>query len=71
MINKRLTKRDIEGFLSAFIYNNYGATNFNQIAPLVFTDDNVVAKTLNHRVRANPPPVDANGELDLYEVQGD
>jgi hypothetical protein len=56
MINKKLQKRDIEGFLSAFIYNAYGATNIGNVAPLVFTDDNYVSKKLNNRVRGNPPP---------------
>lgn len=71
MINKRITKRDVEGFLSAFIYNAYGATNVNSIAPLVFTDDNYVATKLNNRTRGNPPPPDVNGELEQIEVKED
>jgi hypothetical protein len=63
MISKKLNKRDIEGFLSAFIYNAYGTTDINKIAELVFTDDNFVAKKLNHRVRGNPPPPEVNGEI--------
>ena len=63
MINKKLNKKDVEGFLSAFIYNTYGTTNVDSIAPLVFTDDNVVAKKLNHRVRGNPPPPEVNGDI--------
>lgn len=70
-MSKKITKRDIEGFLSAFIYNAYGSTNVNEIAPLVFTDDNYVAKKLNRRVRGNPPPPEANGDLDLYDVKDD
>lgn len=27
MVSKKVTKKDVEGFLSAFIYNTYGATN--------------------------------------------
>ena len=71
MIQKKISKKDIEGFLSAFIYNAYGGTNANNIAPLVFTDENYVAKKLNNRARANPPPADVNGDLDLYEVNED
>ena len=71
MVTKKLTKRDIEGFLSAFIYNAYGSTNVETIAPLVFTEENYVAKRLNHRNRANPPPPEVNGDLDLYEVNED
>jgi hypothetical protein len=29
LIHKRLHKKDIEGFLSAFVYNAYGATDIN------------------------------------------
>jgi hypothetical protein len=68
MVNKQLAKRDIEGFLSAFIYNAYGTTDAKQVVPLIFTDENYVSKKLNNRVRANPPPDDINGDLDLYEV---
>ena len=68
LINKKLNKRDIEGFLSSFIYNAYGSTNVNNIAPLVFTDENYVAKKLNHRVRPNPPPAEVNGEIKVVEV---
>jgi len=58
MVNKRLNKRDIEGFLSSFVYNAYGSTNINQIANMVFSDENIGNK-LNNRVRGNPPPEDA------------
>jgi hypothetical protein len=53
------------------VYNAYGATNADGIAPLIFTDENYVAKKLNGRSRANPPPADVNGDLDLYEVNED
>ena len=71
MITKKLNKKDIESFLSSFIYNAYGATNANQIANLVFTEDNYVAKTLSSKIRANPPPPEVNGDLDLYEINED
>ena len=71
LISKKIHKKDIEGFLSAFIYNAYGSTNASTIAPLVFTDENYVAKKLNGRTRANPPPPDVNGDLDLYDVNED
>ncbi len=71
MMQKKITKQDVEGFLSAFVYNAYGATNASSIAPLVFTDENYVAKKLNGRSRANPPPAYINGDLDLYEVNND
>lgn len=35
---------------------------------MVFTDENYVAKKLNHRIRANPPPNEVNGDLAQIEV---
>jgi hypothetical protein len=58
-----LSKKDIEGFLSSFIYNTYGSTNIANLQSMVFTDENYVAKKLNHRLRANPPPPEVNGDL--------
>ena len=70
-MNKKLHKKDIESFLSAFIYNAYGATNASTIAPLVFTDENYVAKKLTGRTRANPPPPEVNGDLDQYDIKNE
>jgi hypothetical protein len=68
MANKRLNKKDIEGFLSSFVYNTYGSTNAGTIGNVIFTDENYIGTKLNHRARANPPPPEVNGDLDLYEV---
>jgi hypothetical protein len=67
-MQKKLSKADIEGFLSAMIYNAYGSTNASTIAPLIFTDENYVNKKLSTRQRPNPPPADVNADMDLYEV---
>lgn len=73
--NRRIQKRDIEGFLSAFNYNKYGATNINKIAPLVFEKDaNLLSLTIASKVRANPPPEFVNEELGFVkpaELKGD
>lgn len=66
MVNKKINKKDIEGFLSAFIYNTYGGTSINELPKIVFSEENYVSKKLNHRKRANPPPPEVNGDLDLY-----
>jgi len=68
LINKRLNKKDIEGFLSAFVFNQYGNTARGELSNIVFANDNYISKKLQHRIRGNPPPPDVNGELDLYEV---
>jgi len=39
MINLKITKRDVEGFLSAFSYNAYGSTNIDSISKLIYTRD--------------------------------
>jgi Ca2+-binding EF-hand superfamily protein len=69
LVAQKLAKRDVESFLSAFIYNSYGSTNFDHVAPLVYTDENVVSTKLNHRVRGNPPPVEANGDIQIKDLQ--
>ena len=69
VIKRRLTKADIEGFLSAFKYNKHGATDLATIAPLVFEKDaNKLTIALNARQRANPPPAFVNQEL--CDVEG-
>lgn len=39
LINRRISKKDIEGFLSGFVYNNHGSTDIAAVAPLVFEKD--------------------------------
>jgi hypothetical protein len=46
LIAKTVQKRDVEGFLSAFNYNQYGATNINDVAGLVFTRDDEIPQRL-------------------------
>jgi hypothetical protein len=66
IIHKRISKKDIEAFLSAFVYNAYGSTNVDTVAKLVFTDENYVAKQLSRKTRANPPPDEVNLELNQF-----
>lgn len=64
LIARRVSKGDIEGFLSAFVYNAHGSTDINSVAPIVYeADPNKLSTTLTTRVRANPPPVVANEDL--------
>ena len=64
VLKRRLTKRDLEGFLSAFKYNNHGGTDIGSIAPLVFEkDNNKITTDLAKRQRANPPPSFVNEDL--------
>eukprot|EP00831_Metopus_contortus_P001674 TRINITY_DN10601_c0_g1_i2.p1 TRINITY_DN10601_c0_g1~~TRINITY_DN10601_c0_g1_i2.p1 ORF type:complete len:208 (+),score=58.51 TRINITY_DN10601_c0_g1_i2:127-750(+) len=56
-LNKReVSRRDLEGFLSAFLYNRYKMTNVNRIAPMAFSDDTEISKKILSIERANPPP---------------
>lgn len=71
MVNKKLQKKDLEGFLSSFIYNAYGSTDMGSIAPTIFREDNYIDKKLNNRVRGNPPPPEVNSDLEQQEVRED
>lgn len=71
LMGRKLVKRDIEGFLSAFNYNAYGATNVNEISTLIFTSDDQIPHRLAERKRANPPPSEVNADIvtsDLKET---
>ena len=69
MIDKKLSKRDIEGFLSAFSYNAYGATNVKQISEMIFTRDDLISDKLAERKWANPPPTDCNKDFQIEGIQ--
>ena len=72
VLKRRLTKRDLEGFLSSFKYNVHGATDIKTIAPLVFEkDSNKVALALATNKRTNPPPAYVNEDLANTEGTGD
>lgn len=50
LTSRRLSKKDLEGFLSSFKYNVHGATDISSIAPLVFEKDaNKLTLALNSR----------------------
>jgi len=63
LISRDVSKQDIEAFLSAFVYNKHGGTDFSKVTPLVYEKDpNTLTRMINDRVRAVPPPaVVANG----------
>lgn len=64
LIARKVTKQDIEGFLSAFVFNTHGSTDIHSVAPLVFeADPNKLSTTLATKVRANPPPALVNEDL--------
>ena len=72
VMKRRLHKRDLEGFLSAFKYNTHGATDISSIAPLVFEkDSNKLALALSCKKRTNPPPAFVNAELATTNASGD
>lgn len=68
LIDRRIYKRDIEGFLSAFNYNCYGSTNIDEISNLIYTRDDEIPNKLAERKRANPPPSDLNQNVDISSV---
>lgn len=70
-MNRRLTKRDIEGFLSAFNYNKYGATKIDDVGKLVFARHDEIQDALAHKRRANAPPEILKNEINLADVAED
>ena len=71
IIHRNISKKDVEAFLSAFIYNSYGSTNVDSIAKMIFTEENYVAKKLSRKVRANPPPDEVNDEVQRMDAMID
>lgn len=64
LIARKVSKQDIEGFLSAFVFNQHGSTDVSAVAPLVYEQDpNKLITTVATRVRANPPPALVNEDL--------
>jgi hypothetical protein len=39
LIARKVTKQDIEGFMSAFVFNTHGGTDITKVAPLVYEKD--------------------------------
>lgn len=63
-MDRKVSKRDLEGFLSAFVYNKYGATSVEKVAPLIFEKDaNSLSLKIASQVRANPPPEFVNEDI--------
>jgi len=68
MLAHKVTKKDIEGFLSAFSYNTYGSTNIDNLSNLIFLRDDQIGEKLAERKWANPPPVEVNKDIPVSEV---
>ena len=56
---QKLGKKDIEAFLSSFVYNAYGHTDVSKIAPQVFDKYSSSKKV----IRPLPPPSFVNDAL--------
>ena len=69
LIAKTILKKDVEGFFSAFNYNQYGATNIHDVAGLVYTRDDEIPQRLAERKRPNAPPQDLNRDVDPKSVE--
>jgi Ca2+-binding EF-hand superfamily protein len=67
-----LSRRDLEGFLSSFVYNRYKMTNINDITPQVFRDNNSIITNIYTVQRPGPPPDDLGknylGDVEDREV---
>lgn len=64
LISNKVEKKDIEGFLSSFLYNKSGAANVSKIAELVFEEDpHKLSQHFYTQNRANPPLEATNDDL--------
>lgn len=57
-------KKDIEAFLSNFVYNKYGHTSIDEVAPRVFATAEEYNRIIDHFRRPKPPPSKVNNQLD-------
>jgi Ca2+-binding EF-hand superfamily protein len=57
-------KKDIEAFLSNFVYNKYGHTAIDEVAPRVFASAEEFNRIIDHFKRPKPPPSKVNGNLE-------
>eukprot|EP00826_Nyctotherus_ovalis_P047116 TRINITY_DN5378_c0_g1_i15.p1 TRINITY_DN5378_c0_g1~~TRINITY_DN5378_c0_g1_i15.p1 ORF type:complete len:702 (+),score=188.58 TRINITY_DN5378_c0_g1_i15:221-2326(+) len=54
---RELSRKDLEGFLSAFVYSVHRTTDINAVAPLVFSDDTQISAKIHSLHRPLPPPM--------------
>lgn len=66
--NSTVDKKDIEGFLSNFVYNKYGYTAVEEVAPRVFATVEDYNRIIDHFRKPKPPPsLVNNGLVELGE----
>lgn len=61
--NSIVNKKDIECFLSNFVYNKYGHTAVDEIGTRIFASPEEANKMVDHFRRAKPPPSTVNEGL--------
>lgn len=62
-----VSKKDIEAFLSSFVYNKYGHTAVEELAPRIFASAEEYNRIIDHFRRPKPPPSGVNAGLNLSE----
>jgi Ca2+-binding EF-hand superfamily protein len=65
---RKLSRRDLEGFLSSFVYSVHKTTDVNAVAPLVFSDDTQISAKIHSLQRALPPPMNVAQSQDSKSV---
>lgn len=61
--NSEVGRQDVEGFLSNFVYNKYGHTDINEVAPRVFASVEEYNRIIDHFRKPKPPPSTVNNGL--------
>lgn len=63
----KITKKELEGFLSSYIYNKDGVTPVEEVAKNIFMEDTKASFEL-HRFKRSVPPIRPAHEFDVNEV---
>jgi Ca2+-binding EF-hand superfamily protein len=61
--NNDVGRKDIEAFLSNFVYNKYGYTAVDEVAPRVFASAEDYNRIIDHFKKPKPPPSKVNDGL--------
>ena len=66
-----MTKKDVEGFLSSFNYNQYGATNIDDVSKLVYAHHDDIQLKLAGKSRAFAPPAHLKNDIDIKNANAE
>lgn len=69
--NSTIAKKDVECFLSNFLYNKYGHTAVEEVAPRIFASTEEYNRIIDHFRKPQPPPARVNSGLEPKDLKAD